>query len=170
MADQNFPATDSRRKYVLDLLKIIFIAATPPIIMFLGAVVAVDAARELNETIAKIKEPIDKAMTEEFKEKLHRPLFIWSLIPALQLCVAAFAHVAGSIHNERLEDAAALAYIAGLFSSLIACTLYEPFFALFTEPWRRLTMFAYIGSAEVVYVYAIRRLLYKDGKNVLSRL
>jgi hypothetical protein len=165
MANQNFPATadlaDGRRRYVLDLLKVISIAATPPIIMFLGAIVAVDAARELNNTIAEINEPIDEAVAAELKEKLQRFLWIWPLIPALQLCIVAFAHVAGSINNERLEDVAALAYIAGLFSSLAACTLYEPYFALFTEPWRRVTMFTYLGSVGVVYFYASRRLIYK---------
>jgi hypothetical protein len=165
MANQDLPApADLVHDYcndVLDLLKVVFIAVAPPVIMFLGAVVAVDAARELNDTIAKIKEPIDKATIEEFKEKLRRFLWIWPLIPALQLCIAVFAHIAGSVSSERAGSVAVLAYIAGFFASLIAYTLYEPYFALFTEFWRRLTELTYLGSVALTYFNAFKRLVYK---------
>ena len=167
MACQDLPATADLahdcRIDVLDLLKVVFIAVAPPVILLLGAVVAVDAARELNNTIAKIKEPIDKidkAVIAEFKERLQRFLWIWPLIPALQLCVAAFAHVV-PVRSEGAEGVAVLAYIAGFVASLVAYTLYEPYFALFTEFWRRLTEFTYLGSVVLIYYNAFIRLVYK---------
>ena len=161
-----FARREAERSGVLDLLKVVLIAVAPPIIMFLGAVAAVDATHELADTVAKIEEPIDEAVRKELMGKLLRFLWIWPLIPALQLCVAAFAHIAGSVRSERAEGVAALAYIAGFSASLAAYTLYEPYFALFTEFWRRLTEFTYLGSVLVIYLNAYRRLAYKKDDKI----
>ncbi|MFZ8812043.1 MAG: hypothetical protein ACO2PN_28570 [Pyrobaculum sp.] len=178
MANQNLPvvpaftavrsvhdhpaSANQKAEYTSDLLKVVFIAAAPPIIMLLGAIAAVNVAHEYTNIIAKIEHgPVDEAVREEFKEKLLRLLWIWPLIPGLQLGIAAFALVAGSLHNERAESVAVWAYMAGLFASLAAYTLYEPFFALFIEFWKPLTEFTYLGSVLVTYHSAYLRLIYK---------
>jgi len=148
---------------VSDFRKVVFIAIAPPIIMLLGAVVAVNIAHEYNNIIAKIEQGlINKAIREEFMEKLRWLLWIWPLIPGLQLGVAAFAHIAGSVRSECAESIAVWAYMAGFLVSLAAYMLYEPYFALFTEFWRRITEFTYLGSIILVYHNAYRRLVYTN--------
>jgi len=132
-----------------DVLLLIFVAFAPPLISFLGALVVTNAAEEV----------MHATTPQELIERFLWFVFIWLLIPILQLAVASAA-ARISIHSALARGLAPWVLVAGFTASLISIMFYDHFFSMLTEGWREMTQFTYIVPMFLTYTITIGRLLF----------
>ena len=132
-----------------DVLLLIFVAFAPPLISFLGAPIVTNAAEEVMRATTP----------QELIERFLWFVFIWLLIPFLQLAVtSAAARI--SIHSPLARGLAPWVLAAGFTASLISITFYSHFFAMLAEGWREMTQLTYIVPMFLTYTITVNRLLF----------
>ncbi len=133
----------------LDIAKVVSVAAVPPLMIVLGATAGVYTVNEL----------LNAATRKELIEKLILAYIVWLLTPIAKMAFASFV-MKMDICDEKARRVALWLYAVGFAVSLaLFFTLYPPYFAMFTEGWRELTEFVYLGSTVSTYLIAISRLI-----------
>jgi Na+/H+ antiporter NhaC len=139
----------------LDVLPLVFVALAPPLIAFFGAAAVTGAAEEV---INAASNAVDNMKArQELVKKFIWFVFIWLLIPALQLAVTSAA-MSISIYSGLAKRLAPWLLAAGFAASLASIMSYDRFFSMLNEGWREMTQFIYIMPMFLTYVIAASRL------------
>ena len=132
----------------LDVVKVVFVALTPPAISFGGAVAGAYAVDRL----------IHAATPQETLDWLAVVVIIWLLVPVLQVAVASSA-MRLSIYSRQAKRLAPWLLATGFAISLISIPFYDTFLNVFREGWRQLTAFAIFTPMISTYIVAANRLI-----------
>jgi len=140
------------RDQTLEIASVALVAFGPPLITATGATAATYAWNKLLNAATK------QALIESFVLLV----VVWLAVPIVKVLFALYVMRTDlSLCSRKARYVAPWLLAAGFTASLIAYTLYSPFFATFKEGWRQLTEFTYFTPIVSTYLIASARLVHE---------
>ena len=140
------------RDQTLEIASVALVAFGPPLITATGAAAATYVWNKLLNATTK----------QALIESLVLLIAIWLMIPIVKILFAYYVmRMDLSLCSRKARYVAPWLLTAGFIASLIAYTLYSPFFATFKEGWRQLTQFTYFAPIVSTYLIAASRLIHE---------